>query len=275
MPRRTDRTTLHTSEMRWEPLEIKGSQGMAWIKTLAKDVETGARTALIKFDPGFGQDKAVGQWPVDMYVLEGEMQYGDLRFQKGTYHYRPAGVEYGPITCLKGAIRLVFTADSRDEDRSEREPVFIQDVNQMPWVPSFGDPGTGEQRRLRVLRVDQKADYSLFINYHLPANAFREGLVHIHTTYSEEVFVIEGSEEQYSGDIDGHVNWNPWTYTCRAPNEGLHGDGQVKQGPCALLIRMGWTGKFANRHAPGGQDSDKDTLDLPMAQNIRRDFFIE
>ena len=43
MDKRTNQTFLYTHLMRWEPLEIDGGLGPAWIKTLAKDEETEAQ----------------------------------------------------------------------------------------------------------------------------------------------------------------------------------------------------------------------------------------
>lgn len=71
MVKSTSHTLLYTSLLRWEPLVVEGSEGLAWIKTLAKDEETGARTALVKFDPGYKQAKSIGQGAADIYELEG------------------------------------------------------------------------------------------------------------------------------------------------------------------------------------------------------------
>src|SRR5437870_1826801 len=108
MTRKTNHTFLYTHLMRWEPLILKGGEGNAWIKTLAKDEKTGARTMLIKFDPGYVQKKTVAEWPADIYVLEGEMQCGNRKYEQGTFHYRPAGAAFGPIDSPGGITRLIF-----------------------------------------------------------------------------------------------------------------------------------------------------------------------
>src|SRR5258708_3340972 len=97
LTRRTNHTFLYTHLMRWEPLIEPGGQGNAWIKTLSKDTETGARTLLIKFDPGYKQMESATEWPADIYVLEGAMRCGEHTYQPSTFHYRPAGTRFGPI----------------------------------------------------------------------------------------------------------------------------------------------------------------------------------
>jgi hypothetical protein len=71
MSRRTLQVVLYTDRINWMPLPVKNSQGLAWIKTLSKDPETGAKTALIRYEPGFRARASVSQWPIDIYTLEG------------------------------------------------------------------------------------------------------------------------------------------------------------------------------------------------------------
>jgi len=221
MARRTNRTFVYSQLMRWEPLEIAASQGRAWIKTLAKDDATGARTALIKFDPGFRQEKTVSNWPVDMYVIEGEMECGDLHFEKDTFHYRQAGIEYGPIACPKGITRLIFTADSRTDSPSES--VFIQDVKQLPPGPHHAEL-TGQKRGAVVLRRDPKENITIKVHYTYEVG-FRSmpGIQHAHD-HAEESFLITGESHDYLEEIDGHILDVPGAYHCRRANESYHGD---------------------------------------------------
>ncbi len=243
---------------------MKGSTGWAWIKTLAKDTETGARTALIKFDPGFTQERTTSIWPMDSYMLEGEMQCGDQILSRDSYYYRPSGVTYGPIKSRNGCTRLVFTSD--DRRISSETPMFVQDVSALPWVSSYTDM-PGQERKLKVLRQDKKASYSLFLHtYRVPGSGPRAHMTHVHT-HSEEVFVLEGELEQYCGEIDGHIFWKPWTYTCRAPNQGQHG-GPTTKVPCTVLIRLGWVGEMKDRYKAGQTHS-------PETKMVEGAFFIE
>ncbi len=272
MPRRTGRSTIYTDSMRWMPLQVKGSQGGAWIKTLSKDDVTGARTALIRFDPGFKQEKSVSTWPMDMYVLEGDMQAGDQRFQKDSFAYRPGGVAYGPISTNTGVTRLIFTSDQKD--RSSKKPVFIPNVNELPWQPSYMDPtDTSLKRAAKLLRSDPEAGYSVYLHYiRVPGGDSRAGLAHIHK-HSEETFLLYGEMDDYLDEVEGHFHWRAGTYSCRPPNESLHGDGVVTKAPVMVLLRIGWVGDLPKFYAPG--ISETHSRDYPTAYQKRGDFFIE
>ncbi len=231
--------------MRWEPLPVPNSEGRAWMKTLAKDIETGARTALIKFDPGFRQDAAVSNWPMDVFVLEGGMQCGDRRYEKDTYHYRPSGVGYGPTHTKAGITRIVFTSNQRE--RSSAEEVFVQDVKQLPWGKSSADPD--DPRGLKDLRQDPVAGVSFLLHAGWAVGHRNiPGQMHSHG-HEEEAYVLEGEWEDYLGDVDGHIYWTPGMYICRAPGESWHGDTIVLKPPKATLVRRGWVGN--------GQSADK------------------
>ncbi len=254
MPRRTNRSALWTHLIRWEPLAVEGSEGRAWIKTLAKDEETGARTALIKYDSGFRQKRTKSNWPVDSYVIEGSMTSGEHEYAADTFHFRPAGVEYGPIESQSGITRVVFTGDTKDG--SSDEEVFIQDIKQMHWGPSYADP-TGVHIGLKTLRQDPKANYSILLHASFtPGARAVEAVGHVHD-HTEEAYILAGDFEDYLGDIEGHINWMPGIYVCRPPGESWHGDSLFLKTPVQTLIRRQWTGqsdKFydtINKHSPG------------------------
>ena len=235
MSRRTNRSMLHTGYMRWEALAVKDSVGKAWIKTLSKDPETGGRTALIKFDAGFRQERATSNLPMDMYVLEGEMESGDLHFEPDTFHYRPGNSEYGPIETRLGITRLVFTVDSDRE--SPDGPVFIQDVKQMTHARHHLDP-EGLGRGAKVLRQDRRSGVSLRVHETWQVG-FRgvPGIQHMHD-HGEEFFVIAGEFHDYLEEVDGHVHLAPGFYGCRRPNESSHGDTVTVFAPSKLVVRL-------------------------------------
>lgn len=266
MGKKTNRTMLYTHLMRWEPLDVPGGKGRAWIKTLAKDDENGARTALIKFDPGFTQVKAVGNWPVDIYVLEGEIQCGAILYQKGTYHYRPAGTEYGPIDCPKGVTRLVFTADSKTQ--SSPTEVFIQDTALVPWQSSYLDDydPTGTRSGIKVLRQDPVANISvLFSAIFSPSVRVLPDSAHIHD-HIEEAFTLQGVTEDYLGEIDGHIRWVPGSFVCREPNASAHGNVTFPETPVVNFVRRGYAGKMQLHHRSGHNVSIKVPPSIKFAE---------
>jgi hypothetical protein len=273
MTRRTNRIVLYSHLIEWEPLQVRGGHGYAWIKTLGKDDETGARTALIRYDPGFRADAGVSTWPADIYTLEGAMTAGERTYREHTYHYRPAGTPIGPAEAPEGVTRLVFTADSKDPERSSSEEVFVQNVvsDLTPQPPGFvfepaagagagdpsarvyskgllpPDPSTTEldsqatMRWMKILRLDPKAEISFRVQRVLrPGIRGAAGEIHVHP-YLEECFMVSGDNLDYSGDIDGHWRWIPGVYVCRAPGEGFHGDSLKLDDNYYLIVRCGWT----------------------------------
>jgi len=240
MPRKTNAIALYTHLISWEPLEVGGGKGFAWIKTLAKDESTGARTALIRYEPGFSAPPAISTWPADTYTLDGEMSAGELRYGKDTYHYRPAGTPIGAISAPRGITRLIFTADTPDPGRSSPEEIFIQNV----LTDKEPDPGEDPRQTLRwrkTLRRDAVAGYSVRAQRSARAGVQdHPGSLHIHP-WTEEAFMISGMNQDYSGDIDGHIRWIAGCYVCRPPNGNPHGDSLKLDDDYYMIVRCGWS----------------------------------
>lgn len=241
MVRKTNHTFLYTQLMRWEPLVLPGGKGNAWVKTLSKDEATGARSMLIKFDPGYVQQKAVSEWPVDMFVIEGAMQCGNRTYGQGTYHYRPAGTEFGPVECPNGITRLMFTADSKSV--SSDEEVFIQNVKNIEWSPSYINPDP-RIVGVKLLREDREATITVLLHAHFKPGPTRPGkhTQHYHD-HHEEVFTLMGRTEDYLDEVDGHMLWMPGTYVCRTIGGSSHGDALKMEAPNIQIIRRGWIGE--------------------------------
>ncbi len=259
MSKKGVRGVAYTHLMRWEQFDVPDSDGRAWIKTLSKDEETGESTALVRFDPGFQQKKTTSKWPVDMYVLEGSMQSGSASYQKSTFEYRPPGVEFGPIESPEGVTRLVFRGDPK---RCSKEPVFLQDIRSNRWSPAYDDPkGDGKSRGFRPLRKDAEGNFSVFM-----MATFQGGWravpdkAHIHD-HIEEAYVIEGEQEDYLGEVNGHVVWVPGFYVCREPYESPHGDVVVLRTPVILMVRREWVGDETKI-----RDQDWKKFDVPVVE---------
>jgi hypothetical protein len=238
MPKRTIEN-LVTSLMRWEPLAVENSEGRAWIKTLAKDPEDGSKTAMIKFDAGFKQAETTSDLAVDMYVLEGGMRCGDLTFVEDSFHYRPAGTRFGPIDCREGCTRLVFSVGRGRTSPSE--PVFIQDVKQMPWSSASPDGAPQARNGQKTMRQDQDGGILMrsSVTWELGARGY-EGLLKLHD-YQEEAYLVEGAIWKYFDRIDGHMRGTAGTYDCRAPHESWHGDTLITEVPARFVVRYDYS----------------------------------
>ncbi len=240
MPRTTNRSAVYSHLLRWEPLTVANSEGRAWIKTLGKDEETGARTALVKFDAGFKQQATVSTWPADIYVLEGAMQSGGYAYEPGSFHYRPGGMSFGPTESKRGCVRLIMTADSKTE--SSDEEVFIENTAEVPYGKSYVDP-TGLVAGIKDLRQDKVAGYSILIHTMFThAERVQAGQMHVHD-HHEEAFVLEGEWEDYLHDVESHIYWMPGMFMCRAPGESRHGDSLALKVPKTTIVRRGWVGQ--------------------------------
>ncbi len=253
MPRFSNRSVTYSHLLRWEPLPVQNSEGRAWIKTLGKDEETGARTCLVRFDPGFKQQAATAVWPSDVYVLEGSLSDGEHTYQPGSFHYRPSGVRYGPVTSKTGCIRLIMTADSKT--KSSKDGVFIEDTRSMPYKKSYIDP-TGLIAGVKDLRQDPVSGYSILIHTQFQhAERTQAGQMHIHD-HHEEAFVLEGEWEDYLYDVESHIYWLPGAFVCRPAGYSKHGDSLALKVPKTTIVRRQWVGqtdKFydkLNQHSP-------------------------
>jgi hypothetical protein len=229
---------LATALMAWEPLRVEGSEGKAWIKSLAMDPEDGSRTVLFKFDPGYRQAAATSDLPADIYVLEGGMKCGELVFGVDTYHYRPAGTAFGPIESPEGCTRLVFTQGG--DRKSPAEAVFVQDVKQLPWGADTLDV-QAQRRGQKTLRLDEES--GIWVRTGViwePGLRGLDGMVERHD-YQEEVYTLEGALWHYLESVDGRVLTAAGTYSCRAPHESWHGDTITIDVPIRVVVRLDYS----------------------------------
>ena len=241
--KRAQASVTHPQFLVWEPLPVEGAEGAAWIKTLGKDDETGARTALVRYDAGFRQSERVSKVYADVVVLEGEMSYGRRMCRGGTYYYRPPGTTYGPVESLVGTTSLVMTGGG-EALKCSQEPVFVEDVEELPW---HADPQK-QNRKIKILRTDEQAKVQILIAWGYQAGSVGEdNIMRVHDYYEELYIIGEGEMRCYEGEVDGHFLLVPGTYVCRQPNASLHGDPQVtKAGYQSLTRREGWTAATAS-----------------------------
>lgn len=232
---------VYTHLLRWEPLRVKNGSGRAWIKTLNIDPDTGARSALVKYAPGFRQETTTSELPVDIYVLEGEMESGNVNYKVGSYHYRPVGSKVGPTHTETGITRLILSGEE-DKSKASKEPIFIADVDAMPFVPSYNNPNDPEKGGAKVLREDRAAGVSVLINAAFKPDLVLEGIAETHDHF-EEVYTLAGEFEDYLAEVDGHILWVPGLYVYREANKSAHGDVVKYRLPQMTLIKRGWVGE--------------------------------
>lgn len=113
------------------------------------------------------------------------------------------------------------------------------DLTAMSTEEAAAGPPT--MRWFKMLRVDPIAEIAFRVQ-----RGFAPGVKgspdHIHThPWTEECYMLDGENQDYSGDIDGHWRWLPGSYVCRVPNEGLHRDSLRLNGRSTLIVRQGGT----------------------------------
>ena len=247
MVKMTNHTFVYAHLMRWEPLQLEGGEGPCWIKTLAKDEETGAKTVLLRFGPGYRQKETVSTVYADMYVLEGEMQSGERFYGKDAYHYRPPGSRIGPISCVEGITRLMFTGGPKDKFSTQE--LFVPDIKELPWQKDYVNLDHSTSM-IKVLRQDKESDVSVLIHGHWQVGGrVLPGQGHIHD-HVEEAYVIMGENEDFLEDIDGHIYWVPGTYLCRQPGTSMHGDTLKHSVPFHTFIRRCFVDQMVEFHQP-------------------------
>jgi hypothetical protein len=98
--------TLSTPEMTWEPLAL--FPGDAEAKILRSEAEGGARTLLVRLQPGRKIVPHSHLAAVQHYVLEGEYETERETFRAGTYRLLPKDADVGTISTQKGVIILMI-----------------------------------------------------------------------------------------------------------------------------------------------------------------------
>jgi hypothetical protein len=112
---------FHRPEAQW--ISAGDEAEGIWAQMLAKDVETGDYTRLLRFDPGVDtsqQGTRIHDYWEEVYILEGDLT--DLRlgmtFTAGMYACRPPGMPHGPWRTETGAVMLEFRQGTGHEPPS-------------------------------------------------------------------------------------------------------------------------------------------------------------
>lgn len=217
---------------KWAPLSVKNSQGRAWIKVMAKDPETGATAALVKYDAGFKQPAGVSDNFSDSIVIEGRLNMGDQLCNRLCYWYRPAGAEFDAIETDTDVTRFVITGGKGDV--GSNEPVFIANVDgeEPPWEGSERGPVWSE----KTLRIDEKANCLLTYQFATGFTQFLGGRKWVHPDI-EEAYCIDGAGWDYVGETETFVKLLPGTYIYHKPNAGFHGTATTYEVPRRLFVK--------------------------------------
>jgi len=127
-------------------------------RVLSVDETTEASTALVSIPSGWSTDLAAAGRPVELFVLEGELELAGQRLRPGCYAYVPAGGEPRRLAASRGCHVLAMPEAPPAADAPGQELV-VKDTQAMRWAASAfaevpaglvnkrlrDDPATGER----------------------------------------------------------------------------------------------------------------------------------
>jgi ChrR Cupin-like domain len=224
---------VYEENILWSRLNVDDTEGHAWFKILAKDPDTGATTALVRYEAGYKAPKAESEVYSDNLFLSGGLTDGTRSFGKYTYLYRPSGTSYGPIKVREDTTKFVITGGKGE--KSSGKSLFVQNIDTGPWDPA-PYKGPGHPGMSRTLRVDKKANCSIGwrVNPRPWQSYPNKTVVH---EFVEEVFVVEGENVDYYGDIESWVYWRPGMYMHRPPYRARHGHTFKYKVPFKVFVK--------------------------------------
>lgn len=190
------------------------SQGTALTRILSFDDENGASTELVEWTENWMSDSGYFNCDIEIFVLNGEIQIGQLRLGPYTYGFIPAGV------CLEA---WSITANTIALWMPDRSPHFTQSLNDVPgakrelYIPSLSSalipwsstltPGfpTGAMRK--NLRKGAEGERSTWLLGCLPQFVMPYAEYH---PVPEEEFALQGSLTTQAGHMtSGCYFWRP------------------------------------------------------------------
>jgi len=209
----------------WQPEGIKE-------RLLSADEQTGALTAEWLIPEGWDHPAGCFAAPAELFVLEGELQTGDITLREFSYAHVPAGVNPGPLRSPRGC-RLLWMPNGAHEFAqagSHRDGALVHqyiaaiDTYSVPWTGTI-TPGFPPGAMRKSLRIDPDTGASTWLLGVLPQ--WRETRTEIHPV-SEEAYQLLG---EISSDGD---TFAPGCYFWR-PAHIPHGPFGTKTGALTLF----------------------------------------
>jgi len=166
-------------------------------RVLSHDDETGAQTALMRFDAGWSGELAGLAGPLELLSLEGRLTLGADEVPAEGWARVPSGAAAGTLAAPDGARALVMT----DPVAPAEGEAAIVDARELPWRGGVrGGPGG-----IAVKTLYEGSTVSLLI-----ANVARYGSGAEFHECPEELYVISGDVTGRHGTMTtGSYFWRP------------------------------------------------------------------
>ena len=170
---------------------------------LSHDQSTGARSWLAKTAPQWQRrESGYFQSDLELLVVQGDLTTGDLKLQRGSYCYWPAGSWHGPMGSQGGCqVLLMFSgepgftvSDSARASNDAAERIDGLDILAMPWQTVPGVEGrsaeeAGTDLHVKYFRTDPETGaYTLMVRQ---APGWGEPKLEAHNCW-EELLLMEG-----------------------------------------------------------------------------------
>jgi anti-sigma factor ChrR (cupin superfamily) len=94
---------LDANALAWRPTEAG-----FWVKPLLADVSTGARTELMRIDPGASAEAHSHEELEEMFVLSGEFSDDGRTYRPGDYCVRAVGTIHGSSSKTGCTVLLIY-----------------------------------------------------------------------------------------------------------------------------------------------------------------------
>lgn len=180
-------------------------------KMLSSDSESGRFSALLTLPAEWRWTTGASPgMSVEIYVLSGRVELGDLTLHPGNYAYLPPG-SLGLSMSTKAGAELLYFLDEADRSATIRTPVFTS-REVIPWQPRVdGSPVAGSEEK--VLRHDPGSGARTWLQRAGPEDAQPWQ----RSSASEEGFLLSG-EYRHSECVDGKAvtgSYEPGGYFMR------------------------------------------------------------
>jgi hypothetical protein len=221
---------LHSPEVPSADLEADGWPAGASAKTLSRDPDTGAMTAIVLLPAGYRRPAGHIPAPTELIVLSGALRIGERICEKGFYEFMPAGGTQEPWTVDEGC-ELLLLSPQLAPDFVPEEGVYAgegrirHDTQRMPWTVT-PIPGPPPGLFLKVLRLDEETGAAVFVCGIVPRYDYP--LIEYHDC-TEEAFVLEGDMRLGTSGL-----MRPGSYFWRPPYI-THGPFYSRSGMVALI----------------------------------------
>lgn len=228
---------VQAQHLAWEDAAPLGMSG-ARMKVLSRDDHSGALSCVLELPAGAIRQSAPLSFDEEIYLLDGTIEIGGVRYGENAYAFLPSGFGENAIASPRGAHLLYFRSDARpagvetDAELIASRLVRQIDVSSGQWDGDFDKFGLGAMKagaRMRVLREDPVTGETTYITATI---AFRRGERAERHPIVQEFFLL-------SGELAGELGTMQAGAYCFRPPMEKHGPYGSPTGALILFRGLG------------------------------------